>query len=148
MCSIMPVPLARLDLRTALVQHSETIFRKRLSVLFRRGDPALGLFVVRSGSVNLDFGADSPLTQAYGQGALLGLPSALTRRPYCMTATVAQDSELAFCSTHSFNALMRGNPGLYQELLFVLGEKVAENYRVQKTLLHHSGSAALRSNIA
>ena len=53
----MPVPLARLDLRTALVQHSETIFRKRLSVLFRRGDPALGLFVVRSGSVNLDFGS-------------------------------------------------------------------------------------------
>jgi CRP-like cAMP-binding protein len=52
----------------------------RYSVLFRRGEKAVGMFVVFSGKVSLDFGIDSSLVRTYGAGALVGLPATITGR--------------------------------------------------------------------
>ena len=54
------------------------------------------MFVVLSGKVRLDLGVDSAVGRTCGQGALVGLPSTLTRQHYSMTATVTGMPNSAF----------------------------------------------------
>ncbi len=79
---------ASANLQHVLEERSEKIRKPRSTVLFRRGERASGMFVVLSGKVSLDLGVDSALSRTYGSGALVGLPSTLTRNNYSMTATL------------------------------------------------------------
>jgi len=81
---------ASANLQHALEQGSEKVRKPRSTVLFRPGGKASGMFVVLSGKVSLDLGVDSALGRACGPGALVGLPSTLTRHNYSMTATVTE----------------------------------------------------------
>ncbi len=55
--------------------------------------------------------------------ALVGLPSTLTRRIYCMTATVTEDAELGFWSPEALDSLLHNRPDLCQQLLVILGDE-------------------------
>lgn len=123
------------DLQTVLEQHSERISKPRGTVLFRRGEKESGMFVVLSGKVNLDLGVDSVLAYTYGPGALVGLPSTITRHNYTTTATVTEDAELAFLSPEGLDSLLRERPELCQQLLGILRERVAENHDIVRTWL-------------
>jgi len=94
----MAIDTAHASLQLALEQGCEKIRKPRYTVLFRRGEKAIGIFLVFSGKVSLDFGVDSPLARTYGPGALVGLPATVTGRNYSMTATVTEDAELGFWS--------------------------------------------------
>jgi CRP-like cAMP-binding protein len=123
------------DLQTALQQSRVIVYKPKSSVLFRRGAKAFAMFVVLSGKVSLDFGVDSALARSYGPGALVGLPATLTRRNYTMTATVTENAELVAWTPEALDALLRNRPDLRQQLLTVLGERVAENQKLAKALL-------------
>jgi len=47
------------DLHAMVVQHCERVRKPRSTVLFRRGEKAFGMFLIRSGTVSLDFGVDA-----------------------------------------------------------------------------------------
>src|SRR5579859_8170248 len=132
------------NLQAALEQGCERVRKPRFTVLFRRGDKASGMFVVLSGKVSLGFGVDSAFDRSYGPGALLGLPSTLTRRNYCMTATVTEDAELGFWSPEALDSLLHHRPDLCQQLLVTLGEKMAENYKLEESLAQKQQSERLR----
>ena len=119
-----------------LEQRGEKVWRPKSTVLFRRGDKASGMFIVLSGKVTLDLGADSAVGRSYGTGALVGLPSSLTRHNYSMTATVAEDAELGFWSPDALESLLHQHPELCQPLLVILGERIAENHGVAKEWLN------------
>jgi CRP-like cAMP-binding protein len=140
-------PVDLVDLQVALARHSENAFTPRSTVLFRRGDPAFGVFIIHRGTVGLDFGVDSALVQPYGTGALVGLPATLARRPYSMTATVLQDAELGFLRPEALDALFRTHPELCQRMLIILGDKLAETQRAQKALLSRDLQPARQMNI-
>ena len=95
-------------------------------MLFRRGEQALGLFIVFRGKVSLDLGVNSVRSRYYGPGALLGLPATITRRNYSMTATVAEDTELGFWNAEALETLLRKRPALCPQLLSLLEEKMTE----------------------
>lgn len=126
---------APIDLQTALEEDCERLCKPESAVLFRRGEKAIGLFIVFRGRVRLDFGGESPLSRSYGPGALVGLPATLTGRSYSMTATVTEDAELGFWSPEALDVLLRGRPDLCHQLLIMLGERMAETNEVQKALL-------------
>ena len=126
---------ASAHLRNVLLQCSEKIRKSKSTVLFRRGDKACGMFVVFSGKVSLDLGVDSIVGRSYGAGALVGLPSTLTRQNYSMTATATEDAELGFVTPEALECLLRENPDLYPPLLFILGEKVAESREDERAVL-------------
>jgi len=117
------------ELETALRRGCTKIWRAQGTVLFRRGDKAMGMFIVLSGSVNLDFGVDGSLAinRSYGPGALVGLPATLTKRAYSMTATVGENAELGLWSPEALQLLLRQRPELCRQLLAVLGERLSEN---------------------
>ena len=131
----MARPIAGSDLQIALAQYSEKIVRPRSTVLFRRGEPSFGSFIIYRGAVSLDVGVDSTFANSYGPGATIGLPETLTRRPYSMTATVTRDAELGFWSLEILDGLLRRTPELCERLLILLGETLAEAQGMQKVLL-------------
>jgi len=89
---------ASANLHHILEQGSEIVHKAKSTVLFRRGEKAAGMFVVLNGKVRLDLGVDSAVGRTCGQGALVGLPSTLTRQSYSMTATVTEDADLGYWS--------------------------------------------------
>jgi CRP-like cAMP-binding protein len=93
------------------------------------------MFVVLSGRVSLDFGVDSALARSYGPGDLVGLPATLTGRNYTMTAAVAENAELVVWTREALDTLLRNRSDLRQQLLTVLGERLAENQKIAKALL-------------
>jgi CRP-like cAMP-binding protein len=127
---------ASAHLRYILEQRSEIVHKPRSTVLFRRGDRAFGMFVVLSGRVSLDLGVDSVAGRSYGAGALVGLPSTITRQGYSMTATVTEDADLGFVSPEALEALLHKRPDLYQPLLVILSEKIAEGREDERALLN------------
>ncbi len=137
------------DLQIALQRGCKKIRKAKSSVLFRRGERASGMFIVLSGTVLLDFGADGSLAvnHTYGRGALVGLPAALTKRSYSMTATVVQDAELGFWPAEALNTLLRKRPDLCRQLLAVLGERIAESRQVAKASLNKEKPSAQHSNV-
>ena len=130
--------IASANLQTILEQRCEKVRKPRFTVLFRRGDKASGMFVVLSGNVSLGFGVNSAFDRSYGPGALVGLPSTLTRRNYCMTATVTEDAELGFWSPEALDSLLHSRPDVCQQLLVILREKMAENYQLEGASLRKS----------
>jgi CRP-like cAMP-binding protein len=132
---IMAADTPSAHLRYNLEQRGERVHKPKSTVLFRRGDKASGMFVVLSGKVSLDLGVDSALTRSYGAGALVGLPSTITRQNYSMTAMVTEDAELGFWTPDALESLLRNQPDLCQPLLVMLGEKVADNHDIERAWL-------------
>jgi len=112
---------ASANLQHVLEHRNERVHNPRSTVLFRRGEKTSGMFVVLSGEVSLDLGVDSAFCRTYGSGALVGLPSTLTRHNYSMTATVTEDAELCFWSPDALDSLLRQRPDFCQPLLAILG---------------------------
>jgi len=139
--------MAPFSLQIALEQHCERIRKPKGSLLFRRGEKATGLFVILSGKVSLDLGGDCAFARPYGAGALLGLPAMLTKRDYSMTATVTENAEVGFCSARALESLLRQRPDLLQELLAILGERMAENQQVVKAMLNNQREPLQRSGV-
>ena len=129
--------IARSDLYAALQQRCERVRKPRLTVLFRRGEKAFGVFLVFRGTVSLDFGVDASTALACGPGTLVGLPASLTRTNYSMTATVTDDAELGFLTLQALVSLLRKHPDLCQQLLTILSAKVAHSEQVTKALLRN-----------
>jgi CRP-like cAMP-binding protein len=123
------------DLQTTFRLHGEAVRKAKTDVLFRRGQKAVGMFVIVRGKVSLDFGVDSAFARVYGPGALVGLPATLTRRHYAMTATVTEDAELAFWSLRDLDSLLQERPDFCRQLLEILGERMAENQKMMKAML-------------
>jgi CRP-like cAMP-binding protein len=122
------------SLQSVLEQHSERISKPKSSVLFRLGEKASGMFVILSGRVKLDFGVASA-DCTYGPGALVGLPSTITRRNSSVTATVTEDAELGFLSPERLDSLLHQRPELCEKLLVILGERFTDNHRFVHALL-------------
>jgi CRP-like cAMP-binding protein len=123
------------DLQTALQEHRVIIYKPKSAVLFRRGEKAFAMFVILSGKVSLDFGVDSALARSYGPGALVGSPATLTGRNYTMTATVLENAELVVWTREALDSLLQNRPDLRQQMLAVLGERMAENQKLAKAML-------------
>jgi len=140
---------ASANLQTALQRNCEKLNKPASTVLFRRGEKAFGMFLVLSGKVRLDFGADTPTTGCYGPGALVGFPATLTRGPYSMTATVIETAELGFVRAEILDMMLRGKDDfICRELLALLGEKLAELHKVTRSLIENDRLPSQRSTIA
>jgi CRP-like cAMP-binding protein len=128
--------ISAFDLPTFLEQHCEKICKPKGTVLFSRGEKALGVFLVLSGRVSLNAGIVKVPARSYRAGALVGLPATLTKASYSMTATVTEDAELGFLPPQTLDSLMQNDPDLCQALLRLLSERVLVIQQAQKALLH------------
>ena len=80
-------------------------------VLFNQDDPAVGLYLLRKGSVVLSMKAEAELpifSVETGAGSLLGLPAVIGNQPYSLTAMARKGSQVQF---HQPGRLHRADAG-------------------------------------
>jgi CRP-like cAMP-binding protein len=81
-------------------------FLPRGTVLFHDGDPVSAVYVIRKGSLSLEwFSYRMAFHQSLGPGQIAGLPAALNGT-YNLTATAAEDCEMGYVPTESFVQLL------------------------------------------
>jgi CRP-like cAMP-binding protein len=111
-----------------------SISKPRGSVLFRRGDAVIGLFLIRSGRVSLvleDARAAFP-PRILGAGSVVGLPATVAGSPYSLTAEVIDDAELAFVPRPAVNDCLKQNPQLCFEGMDMLSGEISGTRRAIK----------------
>jgi CRP/FNR family cyclic AMP-dependent transcriptional regulator len=96
------------------------------TLLFRCGDPVSGIFIIRSGAVNmfLDSGAHTHLAKTLGPGEIAGLPAALTG-VYSLSAQVAEDANLGFIPAAVVSALLERSPHLCLVAARAMSDEIA-----------------------
>jgi CRP-like cAMP-binding protein len=115
------------ELIQALKKRSQPIFCSEDCVLFCQGDPASGLYILRSGTAILTLKSDSGRVamcfEAFA-GSLLGLPAILGNVPYSLAAIARQGSIVRYVTRDDFEDLIRVQPSLEIMVLQVVQAEV------------------------
>jgi CRP/FNR family transcriptional regulator, cyclic AMP receptor protein len=96
-------------------------------VLFRQGDPPVGLYLLLSGAARLTMDSHegkSIVSVQVPEGSLLGLPGLLGNQPYTLTATAEADAVVSFIPRDEFTDLMQSEPMMALKMLAVLAAEV------------------------
>ncbi len=114
------------DVRSVLESMASPVSQPKNAVIFSQGDPPVGVYVIRKGSVRMTVKAgDSEILMRVAQaGSVLGLPGVLSNKPYSLTAKVVQPCELGFVPAEKLIELVRDNPTLGLQVLQLLSEEV------------------------
>src|SRR5260370_3380842 len=99
------------------------------AVVFRRDDPAFGVFLIQKGSISLRLETGEGkaiLVRKATRDSIIGLPSTLSGGRYSLTAVTLEKSELALIERPALLELIQRDPSLGLELLRALGGGVAE----------------------
>lgn len=126
MMSVGDQPLISEDVRSVLDNMASPITQPKNAVIFTQGDPAIGVYVIRKGTVRLTVKAgDSEVLMRVAQpGSVLGLPGVLSSKPYSLTAKVVQPCELGFVAAEKLVQLVLESPALGLQVLQLLSEEV------------------------
>jgi len=125
--------------QSELLANATLVKQPKGAVLFRRGEPSIGIFLVRDGSVSLQLesGEGKPIfNRTVARDAVVGLPATISGDRYSLTALTIDQSELAYIERQTLIELMRINPAVAFEIMHALGEEVL---RMREILV--SGSA-------
>lgn len=126
-------------LRQQLLQISKFAIRRAGTVLFRRGDPCAGLFLILSGGVRMVLEPSVGVfpDRVLGPGCVLGLPSAMAGEPYSLTAEVIEDAELAHVTQQKLTECLRQDSQLCFEVMEMLSREISDT----RTAIKRTGSA-------
>jgi CRP-like cAMP-binding protein len=96
-------------------------------VLFRQGDPPMGLYLVAKGGAMVTMHSedgDFLMSVEVLPGSLLGLPAVIGNQPYSLTARAQHGSWVGFVPKEEFNRLVQTNTSLMVKVLQVLANEV------------------------
>jgi len=107
-------------------QTSQISFEQE-TILFEQGNPAAGLYILKSGPVTLRM--ESPansnvLSLEASPGSLLGLPAVIGDVPYTLTATAHPGAVLGYLTRESFARIMSTDGQLALKVLRVMAAEV------------------------
>jgi CRP-like cAMP-binding protein len=94
--------------------------------LFRRGDPAKKIFVLKAGHARLviDTGPGSGISREAITGEIFGLPEAIIFERFETSVEAVTDCVFTAIKTGDFKRLLHLDPGLCFKLLSLLGENL------------------------
>ena len=124
--SVSDQPLISEDVRSVLDRLAAPVTHPKNTIIFTQGEPPVGVYVIRKGSVRLTVKAgDSEIVMRVAQpGSVLGLPGVLSNKPYSLTAKAVQPCEMGFVPAEKLVQLVRENPELGLQVLQLLSEEV------------------------
>jgi len=115
------------ELVRAIERHAVRVPCEADRILFQQDDPAEGAYIVYKGSVTLTMTAQDgrPLFAVQTvPGSVVGLPGAISNRPYSLSAKALAGAEISFISCADLNALMHAEPLLSLKMLELLAAEV------------------------
>ena len=96
-------------------------------VLFRQGDPPVGLYILAKGGATVTMKSedgDCLMSVEAVPGSVLGLPAVIGSQPYSLTAKAHHGSWVGFISCSDFNTFMQTDSALMVKVLQVLANEV------------------------
>jgi CRP-like cAMP-binding protein len=96
-------------------------------VLFRQGDPPMGLYLVAKGGAMVSMKSedgDSLMSIEVLPGSLLGLPAVIGNQPYSLTARAHNGSWVGYVPKEEFKKLLQTDTTLMVKVLQVLANEV------------------------
>ena len=114
------------ELVMALETHATAIDCDADHVLFRQGDPPIGVYILQKGdaTISMNPGDEGVIFSCKATaGAILGLPGLIANQPYSLSAYANSGSQVGFVTRRDFETLMQSERPL---LLFVLQVLAAE----------------------
>jgi len=127
---LMRVAPVSQNAQSKLLAKARRIPEPKGAVLFRRNEPAFGIFLVRKGSVSLRLESAEEgkpiLDRTATRDSIVGLPGTLSGGRYSLTAVTLEESELAFIDRQVLIELIKGDPSLGLELMRALGQEVLQ----------------------
>lgn len=99
------------------------------SIILRQGDPARGIFIVRSGLVrvaHLTPGGKAVGVQVLGPGAILGLTEVVTGDPFLSTVEAVEDCEVESVVRRQFVPFLLQHPEVALQLLIRVSQDLAQ----------------------
>jgi CRP-like cAMP-binding protein len=99
------------------------------AVLFRRGEPAFGIFLIRKGNISLRLeGEDGRILidRTAGADSVIGLPATLSGTRYSLSAVTLEESEVAHLNNQVLFDLIRSDSSVGMELMRALGDEVVQ----------------------
>jgi CRP-like cAMP-binding protein len=115
--------------QSKLLAMAQTTTEPKGAVLFRRNEPAFGVFLVRKGKISLRLETEEGKVlwhRVVTRDSIVGLPGTLAGGRYSLTAVTLQKSDLAFVSSPALTDLVKCDPGMGMELVRVLGDEVRQ----------------------
>jgi CRP-like cAMP-binding protein len=121
--NLVPSP----ELKAEFERLATAVFKPKGTVLFQRGDKPSGVYLIRSGQISLGLDCDNPVypERILGPDAIVGLPASLSGNAYSLTATVVEDSELAFVPRDAVVTCLKKNPTFCFQVMDILSDEIA-----------------------
>jgi CRP-like cAMP-binding protein len=110
-------------LAKALIDAGETKRYQPKTMLFCEGTKNYGVFLIRSGKVCLQLPGAPKFDRLFSAGAVLGLPSTFSERPYSLTATCLTECKVTRVGPKVFLKLMKSRPELCRVATDILGKE-------------------------
>jgi CRP-like cAMP-binding protein len=96
-------------------------------MLFKQGEAPMGLYILKNGKASLVMKGEDGVEVMHltiGPGAILGVPSVVTKEPYTLSAKACAGAEVGFVELSDFEDLMQAEPPLFPLVLSVLAAEV------------------------
>jgi CRP-like cAMP-binding protein len=107
-------------------------------ILFKRGQQAHGIFLLKTGSARLSI--PGALDRSVGPGALLGVPGTLSKGVYSLSAELLEESLVLFVPAERVISLLTEHPEVGYQLVQVLSREIQS---LRERIVHWSGEEAL-----
>lgn len=117
------------DLKAHLETMASSISQKKGSTVFKRGDKAVGVYVIEDGKVELilDAGRRNYPARTVGAGAVIGVPGVLSGgAEYTLTARTVEDCKFSFVQREKLLAFLRANPTYCLQFVEMLSKEITE----------------------
>lgn len=114
-------------LRKALEERCQATICNENYSLFKQGTEPRGIYLVIDGEaslVMLSAAGQIIWSSQAGPGSVLGLPAAVDKAPYTLSAFVRKGSSVGFLSRADLSKLLQERPSLYPLVLKILASEV------------------------
>ena len=133
------------DLRAGFESLAPATFYPRGTVLFRRGEPSRGVYLLLKGRANLSLRSDTGRGVTFrtvGAGYVLGLPGTILNRTYIFTTELIEDSQVAFIPAADVVEFLRDHGDLCFDVVQLLGDELMELPKI----IHKRATRRRRTN--
>ena len=136
------------DLEQALLSRMTARVCSRGSKLYQKGTAAVGIYLVKSGSVRMLLPAgedESQLLEVAGAGAILGLSESMSGDHYRVTAVAEETTTVAFIDRENFLKFLDEHPDFCLQVVRLLSENLHSLYHKFRNVSAHPGRPRRRT---
>src|ERR1051325_6416608 len=116
------------SLADTLAPLGDAMMIPKAAMLFDVGELCSGVYIIRSGSVDLLLlnAANIPVwSRCVSAGGVLGLPAAVGMKQYSLRAVAHDNAELVFVPATTIQSVIRNDPNVGFQVLKAMSEEVA-----------------------